>query len=259
MRPVTVVKTTTPLHNVSVVLVNTHSGGNIGATARAMKNMGLRRLKLVNPSHHMGQECLTIAGKAIDVLSAAQVYSSLDEALAEENVVIGATSTRRRRGTQTVYTPRELGPRVREYARSERVACLFGPERRGLSEAQLASCQYVVSIPADPDFPVLNLSHSVVVVCYEIFTATAARSKPSPDLASDRERREMYSHMERVLVEIGFLSSESPEHIMQAIRRFLGRAHLAPRDVQIIRGIMSQMEWYVRQGHQLPPDKVRKP
>ena len=117
----------------------------------------------------------------------------------------------------------------------------------------------MVSIPADPNFPVLNLSHSIIIFCYEIFSATLVGSKPVPELASDLERNEMYSHIEQVLVDIGFLSSKSPEHIMQAIRRFLGRAELAPRDVHIIRGVMSQMEWYVQQGQKLQPDQIIKP
>lgn len=245
--------------NISVVLVDTHSSGNIGATARAIKNMGLKRLKLVNPSNPFSLESRTIASKAIDILESAQVYASLNEALAEENIVVGTTSTRRRRGRQPIYTPQEISLKIREYAQDRRVACLFGPERRGLSESQLSRCQYVVSIPADPNFPVLNLSHSIIIFCYEIFRAALVDSKPVPELASDLERHAMYSHIEQVLVEIGFLSSESPEHIMQAIRRFLGRAELAPRDVQIIRGVMSQMEWYVQQGQKLQPDQIIKP
>jgi tRNA/rRNA methyltransferase len=254
-----VVKPATPFRNISVVLVDTHSGANIGAAARAMKNMGLRRLKLVNPCDYEGQECRALARKAIELVRAAEIYSSLDAALAEENLVIGTTSTRERKEKQPVYTPREVAPEIWEYAQDKRVALVFGPERRGLTEAQLAGCQYLVSIPAHPGFPVLNLAHSVTVMAYEIFNATVADTRSKPELASHQERQQMYAHMEQVLVDIGFLSSQTPDHIMGAIRRFLGRAQLSSRDVQIIRGIMGQMEWYVQQGHRLPPDKVKKP
>ncbi|MDA2926349.1 RNA methyltransferase [Acidobacteria bacterium AH-259-G07] len=248
-----------PLSNISVVLVETHRGGNIGAAARAMKNMGLARLKLVCPREHITEECRMMAGKAIDLVTEARVYSSLDEAVAEENMVIGTTSGRERKRKQRVHTPREIAPLVSKYAKSQRVALVFGPERRGLTDAQLARCQYLLSVPANPDYPVLNLAQTVMVLAYEIFNVADAQPKRSFKLASDETRERMFRQMERVLIDIGFLSSQNPGHIMRSIRRFLGRAHLTPRDVRIVRGIMSQMEWYVEKGHKLPAKKVRKP
>lgn len=246
------------LDNISFVLVETASGGNIGAAARAMKNMGLERLKLVNPQGYMNDECRMFAGRALSVVEASRVYSSLDEALAGENLVIGTTSARGRK-EQHVHTPRQVAPLIREHARSERVGLIFGPERIGLTDAQLARCQYQVSIPASPNYPVLNLAQAVMVLSYEIFNSEAPGPKKVQKLATDEKRERMFQQMEEVLIEIGFLSSDNPHPIMRSIRRFLGRADLTSRDVRILRGIMSQMEWYLRRGRELPPERVRKP
>ncbi len=233
------------MNNISVVLVETQKGGNIGSAARAMKNMGLQHLKLVSPREGMNEQCQRRAGKAIDLVTSAKIYATLDEAVEDENIVIGTTSARKRKGKQKTHTPREIAPRLCEYGKSQRVALVFGPERSGLTDAHLARCQYLVSIPASPDSPVLNLAQAVQVLSYEIFTAQPPESDSSFQLASDGEREEMFADMQRVLVDIGFLNSQNPDHIMRSIRRFLGRADLTSRDVRILRGMMSQMEWYV--------------
>ena len=185
-----------------------------------------------------------MAGKAIELVHSAQTYFSLDEALTEENVVIGTTSARKRKAEQRIHAPREIAALLRKYGKSQRVALVFGPERSGLTDPQLARCQYLVSIPSNLDYPVLNLSQAVLVLAYEILIAGPTESNGNLQLASDEEREQMLSDMQRVLLDIGFLNPQNPSHIMRSIRRFLGRADLTPRDVQILRGIMTQMEWY---------------
>lgn len=253
------VEPNSPLGNISVVLVETRKGGNIGAVARAMKNMGLHHLKLVRPCELESEECQMMAGKAMDLITSSKVYSTLDEAVSEERLVIGTTSGRKRRMNQRLLTPREVASLVWKYGKAQPVALVFGPERRGLTDTQLARCQHLVSIPANPDYPVLNLAQAVVVLAYETFAASPAESDPILQLASDQEREQMFASMEKVLIDIGFLSSQNPGHIMRSIRRFLGRADLTPRDVRILCGIMSQMQWYVEKGHKLPAHKVQKP
>ena len=253
-------KLTNTFQNISVVLVNTYNGGNIGSVARAMKNMGLSRLKLVNPSHYMDEECRAMARGAVDLLSASCVFLSLDEALAGENVVIGTTSGRERREEGAVKTPRDIISSILRYASSQRVALVFGPERRGLSDAQLARCQYVVSIPTDEESPVLNLAQSVMIIAYEIFTSNNTEIRPGVfQLASDDEREQMFRQMEQVLVEVGFLSTRNPSHIMRAFRRVLERSSLTPRDVRIFRGAMSQLLWYAKKRWESSTGTIRKP
>ncbi len=213
-----------------------------------MKNMGLQRLKLVSPLESITEQCRRMAGKAIELVSSAPTFSSLDEALTEENVVIGTTSAREREAKQRIHTPREIAALIRKYGESQRVALVFGPERSGLTDPQLARCQYLVSIPSNLDHPVLNLSQAVLVLAYEILTAGPLSSDDNLQVASDEERQQMFSDMQQVLLDIGFLNPHNPDHIMRSIRRFLGRADLTPRDVQILRGIMTQMKWYVSQS-----------
>ena len=212
-----------------------------------MKNMGLQHLKLVSPGEWFNEQCRRMAGKAIELVHSAQTYPSLDEALNEENVVIGTTSARKRKAQQRIHTPREIAALLRKYGESQRVALVFGTERSGLSDPHLARCQYLVSIPSNLDYPVLNLSQAVLILAYEILTAFPISSNGNLQLASDEEREQMFSDMQRVLLDIGFLNSKNPSHIMRSIRRFLGRADLTPRDVQILRGIMTQMEWYAKE------------
>jgi tRNA/rRNA methyltransferase len=209
-----------------------------------MKNMGLQHLKLVSPGEWLNEQCRRMAGKAIELVHSAQIYSSLDEALTGENVVIGTTSARKRKAKQPIHTPREIADLLRKYGNSHRVALVFGPERSGLTDLQLARCQHLVSIPSNLEHPVLNLSQAVLVLAYEILSSGPTKSNGNLQLASDEEREQMFSDMQRVLLDIGFLNPRNPSHIMRSIRRFLGRADLTPRDVQILRGIMTQMEWY---------------
>jgi tRNA/rRNA methyltransferase len=247
------------LDRISVVLVETLQPGNIGSAARAMSNMGLSRLKLVNPRGVFSSDCLMMAGKAAEIVTGAHIYTTLQEALAEEAVAFATTSSRDRLARQAIYTPREAAPLIRDYSAAHEVALVFGSEKRGLSEENLALCQYVVTIPAHPGYPVLNLAQAVMILAYEVYVAGDVNLNPPLDLATHEAREEMFRQMERTLLDIGFLNETNPGHIMRSIRRFLGRADLTPRDIQILRGILSQMDWYAAQGRKLPPDKVRKP
>ncbi|MGH9338774.1 MAG: RNA methyltransferase [Acidobacteriota bacterium] len=251
------------LDNISIILVETLQPGNIGSVARAMKNMGLRRLKLVNPKKIHNAESKKMAGKALDLIEQAQLYETFAEAVEDENVLIATTSARDRKVRQRFYTPRQIGPMVREYARSQRVALVFGSEKRGLSEAQIARCQYLASIPADSEHPVLNLAQSVMVMAYEIFSAadlvdSADEGTSRLELSSQQEREQMFSQIEQVLVNIGFLPSHNPGRIMRSLRRILSHSDLTRRDIQILRGIFSQVEWYVEEGQRLGLDQVKK-
>ena len=250
---------TNALDRISVVLVETLQPGNIGSAARAMSNMGLSRLKLVNPRGVLSSDSLKMAGSAAELVTGAVVYSTLEEALAQEAIVFGTTSSRERLARRRICTVREAAALVHEYAASQPVALVFGSEKRGLSEESLALCQYLVTIPAHAGYPVLNVAQAVMLFAYEIFVAEAPPVAQTLELATQETREEMFRHMEQTLLQIGFLSEENPGHIMRSVRRFLGRADLTPRDIQILRGIFTQMEWYAKKGHKLPPEEVKKP
>ena len=247
------------LDHITIVLVGTRSAGNIGSTARAMQNMGLSSLKLVEPREHLTPDAFKMASRAVQLVEQAQVYESFGKAVAEEQILVGTTSARERSTHQRFYTPKQIAPIIREYAETQKVALIFGPENRGLTDAQLARCQYLVVVPSHGEFPVLNLAQTVLLMAYEVYTLDPVERTSPPVLVSQDQRDEMFQHIEEALIQIGFLSSSSPEPIMKSIRRFLGKAELTARDVKIVRGIMSQMEWYSRQGHKLSAKRIQKP
>lgn len=239
----------------TVILVETRQSGNIGAAARAMKNMGLSRLKLVAPRQGITEECLWMAAGAQEIVTAAEVFDSLQEALAGEQLLVGTTSQRGRVAQRPVETPRSLAPSLLAEAARQRVALLFGPERSGLDEETLTRCQRLVSIPTADAHPVLNVAQAVMVMAYELHTARPSRLEDEVTLASYEEREAMFQHLGKTLGRIGFFQSDNEQHMMKSLRRLLGHS-LSPRDIRILRGILHQMEWFADSGHKLPAEKL---
>jgi TrmH family RNA methyltransferase len=224
-----------------------------------MMNMGILRLKLVDPQFSVDSQCRKMALGAVSLVEGAEVFTTLEAALKDEHISVGTSSIRGRRQRTQLYTPRDLAPTLWKYLRDHRVCFVFGSERDGLSEEQLALCQYVVSVPTNPEFPTLNLAQAVMIMAYETRCCQEKDPAEKMALAPSAQREQMFDHVEEVLIEIGFLSRSNPGHIMRSIRRFLGAADLTDRDVQILRGIMSQMKWYVEEGRFLDSERVKKP
>ncbi len=246
-------RATEALKNVRVVLVDPQYPGNIGSSARAMKNMGITDLRLVfygEPVEHTNADARMMAMYAKDMLYRAPVCQSLNEAVADCSLVVGTT---RRRGKYRQATPTVHGiaGRVLQTARNFPVALVFGPESFGLSNEHLRCCHELTSIPAHPEFASLNLAMAVMVVCYEIYRSAldlsddaSERSAAAP-LATAEELGGMFGHMKGTLMRVGFLDKQNPERMMTYLRRLLSRADLAPRDVKILRGIFRQVNWAI--------------
>ncbi len=212
-----------------------------------MKNMGLSRLKLVQPPK-LDDECFKMAVGARDVVEESITYTSLNLALADEQVIVGTTSTRGRAQHQIPQSPREAAPLLRSKAQKNRVALVFGPERSGLDDDTLSRCQHLVTIPTSSESPVLNLAQSVMVLAYEILIAGEPKASAPASIVTDESRAQMFHHVETTLETIGFFQGENRAHMMKAIRRLFGKSDLTRRDIRIVRGIMSQIEWYVAQA-----------
>jgi tRNA (cytidine32/uridine32-2'-O)-methyltransferase len=235
-----------PLSNLRVVLVGTTHPGNIGGVARAMKNMGLTRLTLVAPKQFPHPEANARAAGADDVLAAARVCATLDEALADCRLVIG-TSSRERAIAWPRSDPAEAARELLHAAARAPAALVFGSERTGLTNDELDRCQRVVCIPADPAFPSLNLACAVQVMAYELRRAQAddatAPSVPAPDaLASDADLQRFYQHLEQVLVDIGFLDPRNPRKLMRRLTRLFARTRLDNNEINILRGILTAVQ-----------------
>jgi len=231
--------------NIRIVLVETSHPGNIGGAARAMKNMCLNELYLVNPEDFPSGQATARASGADDVLHHAVVTSSLEEALADCTLVIG-TSARYRRLQHEVLNPRDCGQRIVEASGTEKVAIIFGREDSGLTNEELNACHFLVHIPTNPEFQSLNLAAAVQLISYEVATAGQLGSMPKREEppreddspASVDEMEGYYRHMEEVLVELGYLHPPY-QKLLQRIRRIYSRARLTKTELHILRGILS--------------------
>lgn len=243
------------LQNIRVVLVGTTHPGNIGGAARAMKNMGLSRLVLVEPRVFPSPDADARASGATDILEGAQVVATLEEALVGCNLVLG-TSARDRSLPWPMLDPRESGVKVVEQAgQGGEVALVFGREHAGLTNEELQRCHYHVHIPSDPGFSSLNLAAAVQVLSYEVrMSWLAAGQAPvvtdKPDAAAQHqaelatmdEMEGFYGHLESTLVAIGFLDPEKPRHLMARLRRLFGRSEVERSEVSILRGILTETQ-----------------
>lgn len=232
------------LANVRIVMVETSHPGNIGACARAMKNMGLSQLYLVKPRLFPHDEATARASGAGDVLQQATICGSLDQALEGCSVVIGA-SARRRSIAWPELNPRECAALVAPHSQEANVAIVFGRESSGLSNEELDRCGYLVHIPCNEAFSSLNVAAAIQVVSYELrmyleqgeAVEEAIESLDEP--ATSEELEGLYEHMQQALVDIDFLDADKPRKLMRRVRRLYNRAVLERREVNILRGILS--------------------
>jgi TrmH family RNA methyltransferase len=237
-----------PLVNIRIVLVEPQHPGNIGAVARAMKNMAFKRLALVKPADHLAMEARMMAMHAFDILQQAQVVPSLAQAVDDAGFVVG-TTRRLGKARQAHLSPRAIAPAVLELAHSNPVALVFGREDHGLTNEALEQCHELITIPAHPEFASLNLGQAVLLVCYELYVATAAQARPAPPkLATVAERERLYTRMQAVLRRVGFLHGSNPDRMMRYFRRFFARQGLRSRDVKIFLGVFRQIEWYLNRS-----------
>ncbi len=225
--------------NIRIVLVETSHPGNIGAVARAMKNMCIEQLALVNPKHFPSAEAIARASGADDVLQQARVYQSLDDAIADCHLVVGA-SARLRTVQWPQLNPRECAERVTELAASAPVACVFGRENSGLSNTELERCQYLVNIPSNSDYSSLNLAMAVQVICYELMmTGHVAEAVAEQVPVSAGEMQGLFEHLEQTLGDIGFADPRKSNKLMRRLKRLFYRAQPDADELKILRGILS--------------------
>lgn len=235
------------LSNIRIVLVRPTHPGNVGATARAMKNMSLHHLYLVAPEDFPSADATDRAAGADDVLENAVICASLDEALKDCHLVIG-TSARQRRIEWPSLDPESCAHRLVEGAQQGPVALLFGQERTGLLNAELDRCHFVVTIPADRNYSSLNLACAVQILAYEIHRVRLSESSANQAdtregrPVSDEDMQGLYRHMEEVLQLIGFLDPANPRRLMRRLMRLFNRAVLDHNEMNILRGILTAVQ-----------------
>ena len=210
-----------------------------------MKNMGLTDLMLVNPLHFPHDDATARASGAEDVLDAARVVDSLEEALRDCNYVAGASARSRTIGWPAM-APRDCANKLLVESQHGQVAAVFGPEKSGLTNEDIDRCHTLLTIPTSPDFSSLNLAMAVQVICYELRVAQIGEA--DDDYISDvppatgEELEHFYVHLEEVLTAGGFLDPENPRLLMRRLRRLFVRAKPDQNEINILRGMLAALD-----------------
>jgi tRNA/rRNA methyltransferase len=237
------------LDSISIILVRPRFPENIGSVARAMKNMELSRLIVVDGSSPLHMNAYKLASGAEDILERAEEFPTLRETISEMGCVVGMTS-RGGKERNPLLNPEALMKKLVPLSIKNSIGLVFGPEREGLANEELSLCHLYVRIPSSESFPSLNLAQAVMVMGYELFKSSNLIPKHPVRLAEAEKLERMFEHMEETLLSIGFLDPNDPKRIMRTLRRLFGRTQLDGREVQILQGIWSQMDRHLRKGEE---------
>ena len=229
--------------NICIVLVDPMVPGNVGAAARAIKNMGLSRLVLVNPWFHDHPQARYMAHGSEDILERAEVFPSLGEAVGSSVLIVG--TTQRQRHNVPFMNPRQAAEEILESSRSGPVSILFGREDRGLLNDELNCCQILVTIPSSKTQPSLNLSQAVMVMAYELFTSVYPGGEKPKDFAPAEELAAMYDHLRESLTRLGMKQWNDGDNYMKSLRRVFSRTRLEHRDIATIHKLCGEIDKYV--------------
>ena len=234
--------------DIRIVLVNPSHPGNVGAAARAMKNMGLNRLVLVNPQEYPDPRAIWRAAGAKDLVESAEVVETLDEAIADCQLVVG-TSARERKIPWPLVDPKTCAERVYAEPEGVKVALLFGREDSGLTNEELRRCNLHVNVPTSDAYRSLNLAMAVQILCYELRMCSLAEegrfegmSEWDEPIASSEDMERFYEHLSTVLEELAFYDPDNPRQLMTRLRRLFHRARLDQMEMNIMRGILSEVQ-----------------
>lgn len=235
------------LSHIRTVLVHTSHPGNIGSTARAMKTMGLKYLYLVRPKKFPAAEASALAAGADDILDKAKIVDTLDMAVKDCSLIIGA-SARNRALPIPVLNPREAAEKAIAETIQGRVAILYGREYAGLSNEELERCHFHIQIPTNPKYSSLNLAAAVQVISYEIRVALKGHSQNVDDKVSEErelvtadDMERFYTRLDEVLQAVNFINPHHPNRIMPRLRRLYNRARVDKNELNILRGILTEV------------------
>ena len=214
--------------------------GNIGAAARAIKTMGFDKLCLINPIEHPHPEARARSAGALDVLLGAEVFDNLQDAIKGCGLIIGTTA-RTRRISVPIKNIRETASSIFAEAKQKPVAVIFGPEKSGLINEQVDCCNQLVNIPSIGPYKSLNLAMAVQIVAYELRMASDALPAEirARNLASNEDIELFYNHLNKVLLETGFLDPKNPKQLMRRLRTLFNRAQMDENEINIMRGILA--------------------
>ena len=227
---------------INIVLVETSHPGNIGSVARAMKTMGLSRLSLVNPKDFPSGDANALSGNARDVLDAAIIYPNLDAAI-KESTFVYATSARNRSINWPTVNPQEAADRILDQVAGDKeISIIFGREDRGLTNEELQLANFHLEIPANPDYPVLNIAMSVQIVTYELFknrnTSQDREWRDYPEINSEDLQR-LIDHFVETSIDLEMIDPKNPSQIIARIKRMFSRLQPDSMEGNYLRGFLT--------------------
>lgn len=233
------------LNSIKIVLVGTTHPGNIGAAARAMKNMGFRNLSLVKPKEFPSDVATYRSKAAKDILENALIFNNLQEAVVDCELVIG-TSARDRKVPWPILSPKESAEEVSKSLKIHKIAIVFGREDRGLTNEELGLCNYHVHIPTDPEYSSLNLSQAVQILVYEIRMAVLSDDENQDywdvELANNNQTEMLIQHMDELMQEVDFYDVDNPRKLLLRVRRFFKRSRIDVMETNIFRGLFATIQ-----------------
>ena len=239
-------------------MIQTSHPGNIGSAARAMKVMGLSELYLVNPKSFPDEQAVAMSSNATHILDNAYVVNSLQEAIADCQLVVGSSARHERTLKWDIQDSRSCGELVVQQAKNGKIAILFGRESSGLSNEELALCQHLVHIPTNPDYSSLNVASAIQILGYECRLASLnmadneANTKkdkntdPDDPWVTARESEGYFEHLEKAMVDIGFLDAKNPRYLMPRLRRLYSRSGIRKSELKLLRGMLAAIQKHTK-------------
>ncbi len=234
------------LENIHIFLINTTESGNIGAASRAMKNMGLQNLVLINPSCSIDEKAKARSSGADDILENTIISDNLKAALASYNYVIG-TSHRQRKSKKKPFDMEDFHKHINNNSTHEKTAILFGTESSGLTNEALDLCDYCLAIPSNPDFPSLNLSHAIQIICYETLQSTihTTAGLVQVPIKAKQTRHEdyefLFEYIEKNLLDSAYLESEKAKSYMSKVRNIIKGASFSEEELKLFAGLIKNL------------------
>jgi len=233
------------LDSIKIVLVGTSHPGNIGASARAMKNMGVKNLCLVSPKDFRSDVATYRSKAAKDILENAEIHADLKNAISDCQLVIG-TSARGRTVPWPVMSPKEAAKDVRKNATNSKVAIVFGREDRGLTNEELGLCNIHVHIPTDVEYSSLNLSQAVQILVYEVRVSFIENLDEEEvwdvDFANNEQTERLINHMDELMQQVEFYDVDNPRKLLLRVRRFFKRSKIDVMEANIFRGLFATIQ-----------------
>lgn len=236
------------MNNIYIVLIRPQYPVNIGQICRTLKNFEVPNLRIVNPMCNIYSElCLRFSHNARDILYNSNIYKDIGSAIKDINIIISTTSRKRRRSNQFIKI-NNLFDMIYDTAYNNKVAILFGNEETGMTNEEMKYSNYLLNIPSSPEYPSLNLAHTVTIVLYELFKNKKFSGKINaiPKSADHSDMIVFYRHLQNFCSEIGFFKEKDPSRMMNSIIKIFQNMKLSPRDLKIFQGIISQAEWYIK-------------